>query len=570
MEAANTKEILIKGRGVGSGIAIGAAVLINSESKTVTPTSIKEADIKSNRNSFKKAKEQLAGELDQMSKDLNDPESAEIIDTQLQIIKDVEIEKSVFDIIENKKLSVDFAVYQTFCLFIERLKESGSELFRQRIVDLEDIRDRFVALVSNKKNKRTIKKGAIIVAPEISPTDLVSYYENGAAGLVMEKGGVTSHAAIIAKSLGMPCIVSAENATKNVQNKGEVILDADDALLIFAPSKAALKSYKKKIAAQKKADKSKCDETFETSDGFPFTLMANIEFEAEVPKVAEHAAKGVGLLRTESLLFGSHIRKSREEQERFYQNILEGTSGTVTIRLFDIGGDKTGGRSVKEANPFLGWRGIRLLLDEKKLLRNQLAAILKVAGKFPGRIKILVPMVSVLDEVREIKKELENISKELEAAGEKVEENIPLGLMVEVPSVALSAYQFAKEVDFMSIGTNDLTQYTMAVDRGNERICTLFQHYHPSVLKLIKMTMKGAQKAGIQVSVCGELAGDEIGAACILGLGITELSMLPHSIPKINGVLRAHSKNELEEFANAALKSSSTAEIEKLYEDWKS
>lgn len=570
MKAANTKEILIKGRGVGSGIAIGTAVLINSESKTVTPTSIKEADIKSHKNRFKKAKEQLAEELQQMSEDLNDPESADIIDTQLHIIKDVEIEKSVYDILENKKLSVDFAVYQTFCLFIERLKESGSELFRQRIVDLEDIRDRFVALVSNKKNKRTIKKGAIIIAPEISPTDLVSYYENGAAGLVMEKGGVTSHAAIIAKSLGMPCIVSAENVTKNVRNKGEVILDADDALLIFAPSKAALKSYKKKISAQKKAKKTKFDVTSETSDGFPFILMANIEFEAEVPKVAEYAAKGVGLLRTESLLFGSHIRNSREEQERFYRNILEGTSGPVTIRLFDIGGDKSGGRSVKETNPFLGWRGIRLLLDEKKLLRNQLAAILTVAGKFPGRIKILVPMVSVLDEVRDIKKELEAVRKDLKAAGEKVEENIPLGLMVEVPSVALSAYQFAKEVDFMSIGTNDLTQYAMAVDRGNERIHSLFQHYHPSVLKLIDMTVKGTKKAGIQVSVCGELAGDEIGAACLLGLGITELSMLPHSIPEINRVLCSHSQQEFEEFANAALECSSTDEIEKLYEEWKS
>ncbi len=570
MEATNTKETLIKGRGVGSGIAMGEAMLINSESKTVTPVSIKKEHIKKNKTRFKKAKENLLAELRQMSKDLNEPESAEIIDTQLQIIKDIEIENRVYDIIENKKLSVDFAVYQTFCLFIERLKESGSELFRQRIVDLEDIRDRFVALVSNKKNKRTIKKGAIIVASEISPTDLVSYYENGAAGLVMEKGGVTSHAAIIAKSLGMPCIVSAENVTKEVKNKADLILDADDGLLISEPSSSALKSYKKKIADRKKAAKEKRTEVFETEDGIPFTLLANIEFEAEVPKVAENGAKGVGLLRTESLLLGHHIRNSREEQEAFYKQILEGAPGSLTIRLFDIGGDKTGGRSVKEANPFLGWRGIRLLLDEKKLLRNQLAAILRVSGEYPGRIKILVPMVSVLDEVHEVKEQINKVTKELKSEGVKIDENVPLGLMVEVPSVALSANKFAREVDFMSIGTNDLTQYTMAVDRGNERISTLFQHYHPSVLTLIQMTVKGAKKAGIEVSVCGELAGDEIGAACLFGLGIDELSMLPHSIPKISRVLKSHSKKDFEALAKAALKSSSTQEIEKIYKDWKS
>lgn len=570
MEAANTKETLIKGRGVGSGIAIGMAMLISSESKTVTPTSIKKESIKKHKARFREAKENLAAELKQMSQDLSEPESAEIIDTQLQIIRDVEIEKNVFDIIENKKLSVDFAVYQTFCVFIERLKESGSELFRQRIIDLEDIRDRFVAMVDNKKNKKTIREGSIIVAHEISPTDLVSYYENGAVGLVMEKGGVTSHAAIIAKSLGIPCIVSAENVTKEVKNNKKVILDAEDGLLIFTPSKSAIKTYKKKISAREKEAKENYSDVFETTDGSPFKLKANIEFEAEITKVNEYTAQGVGLLRTESLLFGSHIRKSCEEQEKFYSNILKGISGPLTIRLFDIGGDKTGGRSVKEANPFLGWRGIRLLLDEKKLLRDQLAAILKVGGEFPGRIKILVPMVSVLDEVREIKEEIKKVGQELKNSGKQIDEDIPLGLMVEVPSVALSAYQFAKEVDFMSIGTNDLTQYTMAVDRGNERICTLFQHYHPSVLKLIQMTVKGAEKAGIEVSVCGELAGDEIGAACIFGLGINELSMLPHSIPRISRILKSHSKKEFEALAKTALKSSSIQEIEKYYENWKS
>lgn len=568
MEATNTKEITLKGRSVGSGVAIGKAVLLSSESKTVTPTSIKKSAVKKHKERFVKAKESLIEELQLMADELNDAGSAEIIDTQKQIIQDGEIEKSVFEIIEKKLLSVDFAIYQTYCLFIERLKESGSELFRQRIVDLEDIRDRFISLVCNQQNKKSIKKGTLIVAREISPTDLVSYYEDGAIGLVMEKGGVTSHAAIIAKSLGIPCIVSAEKATKEVLNDKTVVLDAAEGTLILNPSRKTISDYRKKAAEAAKRKKKKPD-SFETSDGVSVKITANIEFEAEVPKVQEHGAQGIGLLRTESLLFGHRLRKSMEEQEAFYSTILKGTSGPVTIRLFDIGGDKTSGRAVKEGNPFLGWRGIRLLLDEKELLQNQLKAILKTAANYPGRIRILVPMVSVINEVAEIKKELEKAKQELQEADEKFEEDIPLGLMVEVPSVALSAYKFAKEVDFLSVGTNDLTQYTLAVDRGNERICNLFQHYHPSVLKLIKMTVKGAEKAGINVSVCGELAGDEIGAACLIGMGIEELSMVPKSISGISELLQSKKKADFEKLAKSALELSSSEELESVFKEWK-
>ncbi|MGN8225774.1 phosphoenolpyruvate--protein phosphotransferase [Gracilimonas sp. BCB1] len=568
MEATNTDEITIKGRSVGTGVAIGKAVILSSESKTVAPTSIKKSTVKKHKQRFLKAKESLIDELQLMADELNDTGSVEIIDTQKQIILDAEIERSVFEIIEEKQLSVDFAIYQTYCQFIERLKESGSELFRQRIVDLEDIRDRFIDLVCDQKKKKSVKKGALIVAREISPTDLVSYYEDGAIGLVMEKGGVTSHAAIIAKSLGIPCIVSAEKATKEVLNNKTIVLDAAEGTLILNPSRKTISRYRKKVEEAARRKKKRPD-SFETADGFPLKITANIEFEPELPRIKEHGAEGIGLLRTESLLFGHKIRKSTEEQLAFYSAILEGSSGPVTIRLFDIGGDKTSRRTVKEANPFLGWRGIRLLLDEKELLQNQLKAIVRTAAKYPGRIRILVPMVSVIHEVNEIKDELESARKELKAEGIELTESIPIGLMVEVPSVALSAYSFAKKVDFLSVGTNDLTQYTMAVDRGNERICNLFQHYHPSVLQLIKMTVEGADKAGVDVSVCGELAGDEIGAACLIGMGIQELSMVPESIPAISELLHSKTKEELEQFASSALELGSTEELEQLFEDWK-
>lgn len=569
MSISKTQEYTIQGKRAGSGIAIGKAVIINSESKTITPTSIKKKEVDDHKDRFLESKKNLIAELEEMSGGLKDSQTADIIDTQQQIIQDPEIEKSVFDIIENKLLSVDFAVYQTYCTFIERLKESGSELFRQRIIDLEDIRDRFIAEVCGQKNVKSIKKGSIIVTREISPTDLVAYYEDGASGLVMEKGGTTAHAAIIAKSLGIPCIVNAKRVTKEAVRDEVIILNADEGTMILRPSDETIKSFKAKLKAQEKASKLSCSSDFETSDGVSFKLMANIEFEAELDNAAKSGSQGVGLLRTEGLLFGKRVRNSAEEQQEFYEQIVSRSEGSVTIRLFDIGGDKNGRRPHKEANPFLGWRGIRLLLDEKKLLRSQLQAILTVAGKYPGRVKILVPMVSVVDEVEQIRNEIEKVQGALLSSGVDIDENVPLGLMVEVPSVALSACQFAREVDFMSIGSNDLTQYTLAVDRGNERIHTLFQHYHPSVLKLIKMTVEGARKAEVEVSVCGELAGDEIGAACLFGFGIKELSMVPSSVPKINELLCSKSSEKFTELANQAIELSSSEEIEKLYGEWK-
>lgn len=568
MEAVNTNELHIKGLSAGSGAAIGEVVIINTESGEVEPQPISKKEVKIHKQRFLDAKKQLVSELKMMGSELKDSSSTEIIETQLQIIEDPDIEWGVNKIVESERLCVEFALYKTFEQFIERLKESGSELFRQRIIDLEDIRDRFIAVVTNQENIKSINKGSIIVARDLSPTELVSFYEDGAAGLVMEKGGVTSHAAIISKSLGLPCIVSANNVIHRVQDHERVILDASAGILIKDPDKKTIKNYQEKIKARIKGAKKKGELKSVTTDGIGFNLMANLEFEAELNALDENDAKGIGLLRTESLLFGHRIRKSEEEQVIFYNKILKGSEGPVIIRLFDIGGDKSGFKISKEANPFLGWRGIRLLLDEKALLRNQLQAICKVSGKYPGRIKILVPMISVLEEVYEIKEELELAKEKVRTRGDKIDESLPIGIMVEVPSVAVSTYKFAKEVDFLSIGTNDLTQYTLAVDRGNERINKLFQHFHPSVLKLIRLTKEGAEKAGIEVSVCGELAGNEIGAACLMGFGINEFSMVPSRIPVIQELLSMHSMESFKEFSQKALDCATSSELEEYFEEW--
>lgn len=561
--------LLIKGQSGSTGIAIGEVHVLDSKAKTVAPRQIKKGSVQSHQDRFKKAKTDLIEELRQMGSDLKDRDSSDIIATQQQIIEDPEVERKVFAIISDNLLSVDFAVYQTFCEFIERLKESGSELFQQRIVDLEDMRDRMVNLVCENNSRKRVKKGSVIVTHELSPTELISYYENGVAGLVMEKGGVTSHAAIIAQSLGIPCVVSSKNAVKSATDASLVVIDGDSGEVHFDPDQDTLKAFKARKKQQRHKKKNISDqEIFETKDGMAFRLMANVEFQAEIKNAVDYAPQGVGLLRTESLLFGRRFQKSFDEQVSFYTAILEGIQGPATIRLFDVGGDKGTIRSSTEANPFLGWRGVRMLLDEREILRNQLRAILTVAAHHPGRVRILVPMVSVVSEVHEIRKELERVQAELLSSGITIDEHVPLGLMVEVPSVALSAYDFARQVDFLSVGTNDLTQYSLAVDRGNENICQLFQHYNPAVLKLIKMTVQAARKADVEVSVCGELAGDEIGAACLFGMGIRELSMVPQSIPKIKKLLTSYHSGDFKDFAQQALEKASAREVQELFEDW--
>ena len=449
------------------------------------------------------------------------------------------------------------------------MKESGSELFQQRIVDLENLRDRFIDVICDDKKSFSIEKGTILVTKELSPTELVSLHANGLSGLVMEKGGITSHAALIAQSLEIPCIVSAKNATSKAFNvKG--ILDGREGILILDPEKEILDKYKIKLEKLKKTQRrllKNINEPSLTKSGTEFFLSANIEFESELGQLAKYNAKSIGLLRTEGLLFSNKI--GFEDQVRFYESVLSATEGSVTFRLFDVGGDKLNAKIPEEANPFLGWRGIRMLLDEKDLLETQLKALLICAGKNKGRVKILIPMVSVEEEIFELKKVIATLQKDLSGSGYKIDKEIALGAMIEVPSAALNAENLARHLDFMSIGTNDLTQYTMAVDRGNEKICSLYQQQHPSLWKLIKITAEASLKTNTEIAVCGELAGNVLGACGLVGLGIRNLSMIPNAIPRIKEELISHDDSELKELAESFLAASNTTQIKEIFEDWR-
>ncbi len=562
-------QLTVKGLTGSDGIAIGSVLVVNEKKKVVQPSKIRSNEIKLHLERFAEAKERAVQELDAILQNL-DSSSAEIIEAQKHIISDEEIVRRVNHLIEIQSFSVDFAIYDTFSGFIERLKESGSELFQQRIIDLENLRDRLIALSCENENQINVEKGAILIAKEISPTDLVSYHEKGVTGLVLDKGGITSHAAIIAQSLNLPCIVSAKRAVKSSLNTKKAILNATEGRLILNPDNETLAEFKNRIKEANKQQRAtlRASDRSETKDGRPFTLSANMEFVQELPFVKKSKAKGIGLLRTEALLYGGIENRKEEKQDQFYNIILHKTKGPVTIRLFDVGGDKLSVVAKEEDNPFLGWRGIRMLLDEKEILHTQLRSVLKVSGKYPGRVRILVPMVSSVEEIRQVKSEMEFVERQLLEEGVPTDTKIKIGVMVEVPSVAMLAKHFAKEVDFFSVGTNDLTQYTLAVDRGNERISSLYQHYHPSVWQLIKVTHEAALEQGIEMSVCGELAGDLVGAAGLIGMGINDLSMSPLHIPKVKRLLSSYSQDVFESFSKKTLNASSSTEVKTLFEEF--
>jgi phosphotransferase system enzyme I (PtsI) len=559
---------VIQGISANPGIAVGKVVCLDNKRRKVLPNAISADEVDIHLDAFERGRRILVKELSDMVEYL-DANSAAIIETQKQIVLDAEIEKRVKSVIKDELLSGDYAIYKTFCDFIERLKESGSELFRQRIVDLENLRDRFIDIVCKDEQNLSIEKGTILVVNELSPTELVALHSEGLVGLVMERGGVTSHASLIAQSLEIPCIVSAKNATSKAFEV-KAILDGREGQLILSPDSDLLEEYKLKLLKYKKNQKrllKNINEPSITKSGTEFFLSANLEFASEIAQLKKYNATDIGLLRTEGLLFRN--KTSFDEQLKFYESILSSTDGTVTFRLFDVGGDKLNSKIPAEANPFLGWRGIRMLLDEKDLLDTQLKSLLICAGKYKGRVKILIPMISVEEEVLQIKQRIVDIHKELSNLGNKIDEQVSIGAMIEVPSAALNAENLAKHLDFMSIGTNDLTQYTLAVDRGNEKICSLYQQQHPSIWKLIKITAEAAEKTDTELAVCGELAGSVLGACGLIGSGIMNLSMISSAIPKVKEELISHEDSEFKELSESFLAASNTTKIKEIFEHWR-
>lgn len=563
---------VFSGRPAAHGIGIGKVWTLRDDSSTVHPEKIAESDIEKHLEKFHKARELVNNEYEKLKHIPEDDELEEIIDAQIQTLYDPEVTSSVKSKIEKDNFAVEYAIFSTFNDYIQLMENSGSTWAKDRTIDIVSVRDELIRAAKEKKKGYSVKKGEIVFAEEISPTVMVQLSRINIAGIVMEKGGLTSHAVILSQSLGIPCVINVHWNRYNIHNGSDVIIDGTTGQVIINPTWKQKEEYKRrKEDEQKRFEKALewAEKPDKTECGSEFTLRANIEFLEELPRLNTHGAKGIGLLRTETVLFES-VEFNIEQQVEFYGKVLEAAGqNSVTIRLFDAGGDKMLEDSEFEDNPFLGWRGVRMLLDKRKLLKNQLEAIYRVSGHFKGKVKILIPMVSRVDEVRSVKEVCKDVMNNLARKDIPFDENISIGVMVEVPSIALMSEFVARHVDFFSIGTNDLTQYTLAVDRGNEKISHLFDSFHPAIWRLIKITKESADKHNIPVALCGEMASKPEAAACLLGMGINDLSMNTGSIPAVKSVLCSHTYKEMKELSDQILETEELSQVHELLEDWR-
>lgn len=566
----NSNERYISGAPACPGIVIGGTSLYQRMRPNVSETQISEDETEDHICKFYEALNIAEEELQAFFKNADLQASADLIQMQIAILNDPELRERVEQEIKANNKPVDSAVESTFRNYLQVIRQNHGDTFQNKSVDISDIRDRLLQILHNKRDD--IKEGTILVARELSPREIISFSNRDIKGIITDRGGATSHAAIIARSMNIPTVVGTKNATEVIKSGDEVVLDGRNGEVVVNPNNETREKYNSLIAQQSKRQAdfvSLCKKTNETPDGTSFTLQANIEFAEELSIANKYQAEGVGLLRTESIYLSREHFQNIDHQVAFYSSLLELTAPhQVTIRLFDVGGDKFFEDEEKEQNPFLGWRGIRMLLEQPELLKNQLRAIFKTSANFTGRIRILVPMVSTIDEISKLKHTINEIQQELLAEGVEIDENIPLGLMVEVPSVALKANLFAQHADFLSIGTNDLTQYTLAVDRGNERISHLYDQRHPAIWRLIREVSEAGKQNKVPVSVCGELASDPIAACCLLGLGINTLSMNAVVLPSVKQLLRSNSHADMEQLAEKALHADTLDDINRIFSNW--
>jgi len=558
----------LSGIAASNGIAIGKAYRLVEPNLSFEKKSIENAsaEVDRFRQAIEKAKSELEAIRDRAKVELG-ADKAAIFEAHLLVLSDPELNSPIEDKIKSENVNAESALKDVSDMFITMFEQMDNEYMRERAADIRDVTKRVLAhlLGVNLPNPSMIAEEVIIVAEDLTPSDTAQLNRQFVKGFTTNIGGRTSHSAIMARSLEIPAVVGTKTATEEINNGDLVIVDGLKGEVHINPTPELVEEYKKiheDYEVQKAEWAKLVNEPTVSADGHHVELAANIGTPNDLKGVTENGGEAVGLYRTEFLYMGRDQLPTEDEQFEAYKAVLEGMSGKpVVVRTLDIGGDKELPYLdlPKEMNPFLGFRAIRLCLEQQDIFRTQLRALLRASSY--GNLKIMFPMIATLDEFRSAKAILEEEKQKLLSEGQQVADKIELGIMVEIPSTAVLADQFAKEVDFFSIGTNDLIQYTMAADRMNQRVSYLYQPYSPSILRLVKMVIDAAHAEGKWTGMCGEMAGDETAIPVLLGLGLDEFSMSATSILKARSLIKNLKKADMEKLAKDVLNMQTTSQV---------
>jgi len=559
----------VKGLGVSPGIGIGKAVVIDKASINITKNYIKDAGNELDRlmNAIEAAKEQL-NELYVSTIDELGEKEAQIFKSHEMMLEDDTFISDVENRIKQEGVNAEYALNETSNVYIKMFQSIEDEYLRERAEDIKDVMNRVIRILMgiSSVDFSNLKENSIIVAKDLTSSDTAQIDRTKVAAMITEIGGKTSHAAIIARIMGIPTVVGLNNITDKIKNGDTVICDGKTGKVLVNPNAKQLFYFTKKKNIEDEIRnelKNQIGLPSVTKDGFKVSLTANIGVPNDVDMALENDAEGIGLFRSEFIFMNREHQPTEDEQFEQYKEVLVKMGDKpVIIRTLDIGGDKNVPYIdiPKEMNPFLGYRAIRLCLGNVEVFRTQLRAILRASVY--GNVKIMIPMISTMKELKDSKKILQQAKDELTKEGIKFKKDIEIGIMIEIPSAAIISDLLAREVDFFSIGTNDLIQYTMAVDRMNSKLSYLYSQYHPALLRLIKGIIDNAHEAGIWVGMCGEAAGDPKLIPVFVGMGLDEFSMNSPSILRARYIVRNLNKADMELIAKSTLNMENALEVE--------
>ncbi len=556
----------MKGIPAAPGIAVGPAYLYARTVPQVQMRHITAPDVPAELERLKTSMARAEKELQKIhafAEQKLGTEGAGIFEAQIMILNDAVLIGAIERRIKEELRNAEYVVWDEITRYKRMMLAAPDEYMHERAQDVEDVMHRIVRNIQDQKLFSRLDGESVIISENLTPADTVIFSRNQILGYATDLGGTTSHAAILSRSLKIPAVVGLRNATRQVRPGDQVAIDGYSGLLFINPSEETLQHLQRKAARFREFDErltAIAGLVAETADHRLIELSANLEFPEEVEFARTQGAAGVGLYRTESQIIGRAQYPSEEEQVEVYKLVAEGMyPHPVIFRTFDVGGDKVMPDAQAEENPFLGWRGIRILLDQPEIFQAQLRALLRASTR--RNVRIMFPMVSTVTEVRRARAQLEAAKADLRSRGVPFDEEMKIGVMIEVPAAAIMADAIAAEVDFLSIGTNDLIQYLLAVDRDNAAVADLYQQFNPAVLRTVKAIIDAGHRRNVWVGMCGEMAGDPLATILLVGLGLDEFSTVPTTLPEIKKIIRSVRSKDARRVADRALTLETDEEI---------